>query len=125
MNAALLTGMLLASRLSSNLHCFALMCFSLELFTLSPIVRHMLREYSESFHLVFTALLVFGVSILLFCTHELFFSSLWLMASTILPFFAPYMFIHLQDYKSVLWGPWDLGSGVPLTTTNQQQKEPN
>ena len=111
MNAALLTGVLLASRLSSNLHCFALMCFSLELFTLSPILRHMLREYSENIHLIFTTILVLAVGIVLFFTHELFFSTLWLTASTVLPFFAPYLFISAQVYKSVLFGPWDLGRG--------------
>ena len=89
-NAALLTAVLLASRLSSNLHCFALMCFALELFTLSPILRHLMREYSERLHIIFTICLVFVVGIILSVTHELFFSALWLAASTVLPFYAPF-----------------------------------
>lgn len=118
MNAALLTAVLLASRLSSNLHCFALMCFALELFTLSPILRHMLREYSERAHLVFTTVLVLGVGVLLSITHELFFSALWWLAATVLPFFAPYLFLHSQAYKSVLWGPWDLGQGPNMPVSS-------
>ena len=111
MNAALLTAVLLASRLSSNLHCFALICFALELFTLSPILRHMFREYTERGHLLFTTLLVLAVGVLLSLTHELFYTVLWLTASTVLPFLTPYLFIKAQVYKSVLWGPWDLGAG--------------
>jgi hypothetical protein len=106
MNAALLTAVLLASRLSSNLHCFALMCFALELFTLSPILRHMMREYSERGHLLFTTFLVLAVGVLLSVTHELFFSALWLAASTVLPFFVPYLFIQGQLYKDRRSGPW-------------------
>ncbi len=109
MNAALLSSVLLASRLSSNLHCFALMCLAVELFALSPIVRHMLRQYSQQAHLVLTCAMVLGVAVLLALTHRRFFGFLFLFAAVVIPFVSPLVFLRVQRFKARIAGPWDLG----------------
>ena len=109
MNAALLCSILLASRLSSNLHCFGLMCFAVELFSLSPILWHMLRVYSAKVHAAVTAMVVIAVSVLLAFTNRRVFGFLFIFAAIVIPFIAPLVFIRVQRFKVRIAGPWDLG----------------
>ena len=105
MNAALLCSILLASRLSSNLHCFGLMCFAVELFSLSPILWHMLRMYSTNVHAAFTAAMVVSVSVLLALTHRRIFGFLFVFAAVVIPFVAPLVFLRVQRFKVRIAGP--------------------
>ena len=114
MNAALLCSILLASRLSSNLHCFGLMCFAVELFSLSPILWHMLRMYSTNVHAAFTAAMVVSVSVLLALTHRRIFGFLFVFAAVVIPFVAPLVFLRVQRFKVRIAGPWDLGGVNPV-----------
>ena len=114
MNAALLCSVLLASRLSSNMHCFGLMCFAVELFSLSPILWHMLRVSSANAHAAFTAAMVVAVSVLLALTHRRFFGFLFVFAAVVIPFVAPLVFIRVQRFKVRIAGPWDLGGVNPV-----------
>ena len=114
MNAALLCSILLASRLSSNMHCFGLMCFAVELFSLTPILWHMLRVYSANAHAAFTTVMVVSVSVLLALTHRRFFGFLFVFSAVVIPFVAPLVFIRVQRFKVRIAGPWDLGGVNPV-----------
>lgn len=114
MNAAILCAVLLASRLSSDVHCFALMVFALELFVLTPILRHTILLYSETVHLVMTVILTLSIIILLGFTHRLIFTVFFCLASVAFPFGAPKVFMWVQRWKQRMAGPWDLG-GAPAS----------
>ena len=59
--ALIFASVLLASRLTSNSHSFAIVTFAIALFGVFPIFRHAVRLYSQKLHLVFTVLLFFLV----------------------------------------------------------------
>ncbi|DBA00840.1 TPA: hypothetical protein N0F65_008483 [Lagenidium giganteum] len=98
LNAAIFTAVLLASRLQSNEHVFALILLSIEIFAIFPIVQREVKQTSERLHL-FTAFALFVVSAVLTFQISLLLSicsTLFLLFFTLV---CPLWFMHVQEYK--------------------------
>lgn len=107
LNAAIFASVLLASRLTSNSHSFAIVTFAIALFGVFPIFRHAVRLYSQKLHLVFTVLLFFLVWRML---NEIayFLTVIYVVSIFIINIVAPGFFISLQKLKREITGPWDI-----------------
>ena len=112
LNAAIFASVLLASRLTSNSHSFAIVTFSIALFGVFPIFRHAVRMYSQNLHLIFTIALFFLVWRML---NEIayFLTVIYVITILILNIVAPGFFINLQKLKREITGPWDIAKVEP------------
>ncbi|KAL7754254.1 glycosylphosphatidylinositol anchor biosynthesis [Sorochytrium milnesiophthora] len=106
MNAAIFASVLLASRLPTTLHVFALMLFAVIWFALFPIFRRHLSwasmRYSVGFHGVLSVVTVaqfWRVSTTVVVLYTLF--------NLVVTFCCPLWLISLQRYKRAFRGPWD------------------
>ncbi|KAJ1660428.1 glycosylphosphatidylinositol anchor biosynthesis [Dispira simplex] len=106
LNAAIFACVLLASRLSSNLHVFAFMSFALEWFALFPIFRRHLKRRLPKAHLTQTGILV-GVAFALFWPITRTLAILYILGVFCLTFLCPIWLIWIQRYKNEIHGPWD------------------
>ncbi|KAJ1929068.1 glycosylphosphatidylinositol anchor biosynthesis [Tieghemiomyces parasiticus] len=106
LNAAVFACVLLASRLSSNLHVFGFMAFALEWFALFPIFRRYLKRIMPLGHLVQTGLLV-AVTFVLFWPIARAIAIFYMIAMFCLTFLCPIWLIWVQRYKNEIHGPWD------------------
>ncbi|KAJ1966850.1 glycosylphosphatidylinositol anchor biosynthesis [Dispira parvispora] len=106
LNAAIFACVLLASRLSSNLHVFAFMSFALGWFALFPIFRRHLKRRLPKAHLTQTGLLV-GTAFALFWPITRTLAILYILGVFCLTFLCPIWLIWIQRYKNEIHGPWD------------------
>ena len=112
LNAAIFASVLLASRLTSNSHSFAIVTFAIALFGVFPIFRHAVRLYSEKLHLLFTIALFFLVWRML---NEIayFLTVIYVTSIFTINIVAPGFFINLQKLKREITGPWDIAKVEP------------
>ncbi|KAH6830577.1 phosphatidylinositolglycan synthase family protein [Perilla frutescens var. hirtella] len=106
LNASIVASLLIASRLPSRLHVFAIVLFSLQVFLFAPFVCYCIKKYSYRLHLCFSLVLM-GVT--LFLVHQLH-QLLFILLLSILVFVnlvCPYWLIRIQEYKFEINGPWD------------------
>lgn len=106
LNAAIFASVLLASRLSSNMHVFSLLAFAVEWFALFPILRRHFKSLSFHYHIVLTLALFVAVN-----------ASFWHISKTVvtiytftvsfITFGCPFWLIWIQRYKNEIHGPWD------------------
>ncbi|KAJ1988400.1 glycosylphosphatidylinositol anchor biosynthesis [Dimargaris cristalligena] len=106
LNAAVFACVLLASRLSTNLHAFGFMSFALEWFALFPIFRRYLKRIMPTGHLIQTLLLV-AITFVLFWPISRAIAVLYMIAVFSLTFICPIWLIFIQRYKNEIHGPWD------------------
>ncbi|KIK71027.1 hypothetical protein GYMLUDRAFT_185305 [Collybiopsis luxurians FD-317 M1] len=105
MNAAISSSVVLASRLSNDLAVFALIQFSVQSFTLYPMLRRRLRSFPVQATLtLFLSILSLVLAAPLSATIAYFFL-LVLLAVT---FLAPALLVWAQKYKNEIRGPWDV-----------------
>ncbi|KAJ3734906.1 phosphatidylinositol N-acetylglucosaminyltransferase [Lentinula guzmanii] len=104
MNAAISSSVVLASRLSSDLAVFALIQFSVQSFTLFPMLRRRLQVPMQ-------ALLTFALSIsslILAAPLSSTIAFLFLLVLLAITFLAPAVLVWAQKYKNEIRGPWDV-----------------
>ncbi|KAG8060248.1 hypothetical protein GUJ93_ZPchr0002g23848 [Zizania palustris] len=106
LNASVVASVLVASRLPSRLHVFAIMLFSLQIFLFAPLITFCIKKYSLRLHLLFSfALMVMTVSVT-YQLHQMFFILL-LVLFVFISLVCPYWLIRIQEYKFEISGPWD------------------
>ncbi|XP_020084190.1 phosphatidylinositol N-acetylglucosaminyltransferase subunit C [Ananas comosus] len=106
LNASIVASVLVASRLPSRLHVFAIMLFSLQVFLFAPLITSCIRRYSLSLHFWFSFALM-GVTLsVMYQLHCMFFVLL-LALLVFVSVVCPYWLIRIQEYKFEINGPWD------------------
>lgn len=112
LNAAIFASVLLASRLTSDSHSFAIVTFAIALFGVFPIFRHAVHLYSPLFHLGLTGLMFLVVWKML-ASIAPFLVILFVATMGMITFAAPGLFIRLQTLKREITGPWDIAKVEP------------
>ncbi|XP_019184549.1 PREDICTED: phosphatidylinositol N-acetylglucosaminyltransferase subunit C-like [Ipomoea nil] len=120
LNASIVASLLIASRLPSRLHVFAIVLFSLQVFLFAPLVTYCVKKYSFRLHLCFSFGLMVLTLVLIYQLHTLLFLLLlavlifvdlvcpyWLIQLQKYKFERAYWLIQLQKYKFEINGPWD------------------
>lgn len=106
LNASIIASVLIASRLPSRLHVFAVMLFSLQVFLFAPLVTFCIKKYSFRLHLWFSLVLIFVTLSIIFALHRMLFVLL-LALLVFISVVCPYWLIQVQEYKFEINGPWD------------------
>ncbi|XP_058114801.1 phosphatidylinositol N-acetylglucosaminyltransferase subunit C [Magnolia sinica] len=106
LNASIVASVLIASRLPSRLHVFAIMLFSLQVFLFAPLVMYCIKKYSFKLHLCFSFVLASATLGIVFPLHRLLFA-LFLGLLLFITVVCPYWLIKIQEYKVEINGPWD------------------
>jgi len=105
LNASIVASVLVASRLPSRLHVFAIMLFSLQVFLFAPLITFCVKKYHFRLHLLFSfALMVVTLSVT-YQLHRMFF--ILLLSLVFISVVCPYWLIRIQEYKFEINGPWD------------------
>lgn len=105
-NMAICCVTLMASRIASPLASGALICFGILCFSLSPIVRHLIKHYSFTAHVAIT----FGlVGLAIGCLTQIpILAVLYTVAVLMISFGIPWLFVRLHSsVKTQINGPWD------------------
>ncbi|TPX48885.1 phosphatidylinositol N-acetylglucosaminyltransferase [Synchytrium endobioticum] len=105
-NAAIFASVLLASRLSSSLHVFALMLTSIKLFALLPAFRRVVRRQSGMLNVALTSMMIM-VSVLMLTSLSIPIALMYLMTLAFVTFLGPGILIRIHRYKNQFHGPWD------------------
>lgn len=106
LNASIVASVLVASRLPSRLHVFAIMLFSLQVFLFAPLITFCIKKYSFRLHLLFSFSLMVMTLVVTYQLHRMFF----ILLPALLVFISlvcPYWLIRIQEYKFEINGPWD------------------
>ncbi|TYZ59574.1 hypothetical protein PybrP1_000433 [[Pythium] brassicae (nom. inval.)] len=112
LNAAIFTAVLLGSRLQSNEHVFAFILLAIEIFALFPIFQREVKRNSERAHLV-TAVALFVLSTSLTWPTSRLLSVVSALFTLFLSLVCPLWFMHVQEYKNEILGPWDIAHIQP------------
>ncbi|AYU83524.1 Phosphatidylinositol N-acetylglucosaminyltransferase [Leishmania donovani] len=105
-NMAIYCVTLMASRISSPLASGALICFGIMCFSLSPIVRHLVKHYSFTAHVAIT----FGlVGLAIGCLTQIpILAILYTVTVLMISFGIPWLFVRMHSsVKTQINGPWD------------------
>ncbi|KAK6931890.1 Phosphatidylinositol N-acetylglucosaminyltransferase subunit C [Dillenia turbinata] len=106
LNASIVASVLIASRLPSRLHVFAIILFSLQIFLFAPLVTYCIKKFSFGLHLCFSFGLIAVTLGFVYHLHRLLFVLLLGLLVSI-NLVCPYWLIRLQKYKFEINGPWD------------------
>uniref|UniRef100_A0A0D3F7R7 Phosphatidylinositol N-acetylglucosaminyltransferase subunit C n=1 Tax=Oryza barthii TaxID=65489 RepID=A0A0D3F7R7_9ORYZ len=106
LNASIVASVLVASRLPSRLHVFAIMLFSLQIFLFVPLVAFCIKKFSLRLHLLFSFALMIMTLGVTYQLHHMFFILL-LALLVFISIVCPYWLIRIQEYKFEINGPWD------------------
>nr|GME06028.1 putative phosphatidylinositol N-acetylglucosaminyltransferase subunit C [Ipomoea batatas] len=107
LNASIVASLLIASRLPSRLHVFAIVLFSLQVFLFAPLVTYCVKKYSFRLHLCFSFGLMVLTLVLIYQLHTLLFLLLLAVLIIFVDLVCPYWLIQLQEYKFEINGRWD------------------
>ncbi|KAI9230566.1 MAG: phosphatidylinositol N-acetylglucosaminyltransferase-domain-containing protein [Piptocephalis tieghemiana] len=127
-NAAIMASVMLASRLPSNTHVFALIAFAIEWFALFPILRRHLRTLGSQYFIGVTILLLLACVILLSLIAPVA-VTIYLLSAAFVAFICPWLLVSLQQYKNEIHGPWDearpmlRGAEGPLQRERERKRE--
>lgn len=106
LNASIVASVLIASRLSSRLHVFGIMFFSLQIFLFAPLVTYCVKRYSFYLHLSFSLGLMAVTLAFIYVLHRFLFVLLFGLL-VFVNLVCPYWLIRVQEYKFEINGPWD------------------
>jgi len=107
MNAAISASVVLASRLTLDVAVFALILFSVQAFTLFPLLRRRLQGSNA----VVQGSLTLGLALTsLVLTAALSWTITWIFFITLIfvTFLAPAALVWAQKFKNEIRGPWDV-----------------
>jgi phosphatidylinositol glycan class C protein len=107
MNAAISSSVVLASRLSNDLAVFALIQFSVQSFTLFPMLRRRLQASTKMLQATLTLFLSI-LSLVLTAPLSRTVAHLFLFILLSVTFLAPAVLVWAQKYKNEIRGPWDV-----------------
>ncbi|PAV22429.1 phosphatidylinositol N-acetylglucosaminyltransferase [Pyrrhoderma noxium] len=107
MNAAVSASVVLASRLQDDISVFALMLFSIQMFTLLPILRSRLSLLSILPRAILT-LCFFSISIYLTSEVSQLVTNIQIILIGFVTFGAPAALVWAQKFKNEIRGPWDV-----------------
>jgi len=107
MNAAISSSVVLASRLSNDLAVFALIQFSVQSFTLFPMLRRQLQASAKTLQVILTLFLSI-LSLVLTAPLSGTIAYLFLFVLLSVTFFVPAVLVWAQKYKNEIRGPWDV-----------------
>ncbi|KAI7899785.1 phosphatidylinositol N-acetylglucosaminyltransferase subunit C [Cokeromyces recurvatus] len=105
-NAAIFASVLLASRLDTNIDVFGLLSFAVEWFSLFPIFRRQLRNFSQYIQIAMTLILLLSC-IILFIYISKAVVIIYILGFSFITIICPYWLIFIQKYKNEIHGPWD------------------
>ncbi|KAM7524730.1 hypothetical protein LguiA_014632 [Lonicera macranthoides] len=106
LNSSIVASLLIASRLPSRLHVFAIVLFSLQVFLFAPLVTYCIKKYSFRLHLGFS----FGLMAVTLGFVYRFDGLVFVVLLGVLVFVnlvCPWWLIRIQEYKFEINGPWD------------------
>ncbi|XP_074312410.1 phosphatidylinositol N-acetylglucosaminyltransferase subunit C [Silene latifolia] len=106
LNTSIIASVLIASRLPSRQHVFAIMLFSLLVFLFAPFVLYCIKRFSFVLHLGISLGLV-GLALALVYRLQGFLFGMLLGLLVFITFICPYWLIRIQKYKFEINGPWD------------------
>ncbi|GAB2286906.1 hypothetical protein Dimus_021294 [Dionaea muscipula] len=106
LNTSIIASVLIASRLPSRHHVFAIVWFSLQVFLFAPLVTYCIKRYSFQLHL-WVSVKLMVVSLVLIYRLNLFLFGLLLAILVFVTLVCPYWLIRIQKYKFEINGPWD------------------
>ncbi|KAL9247408.1 hypothetical protein vseg_020843 [Gypsophila vaccaria] len=106
LNTSIIASVLIASRLPSRQHVFAIMLFSLMVFLFAPFVMYCIKRFSFVLHLGFSLGLM-GLTLTLVYRRQGFLFGMLLGFLVFITFICPYWLIRIQKYKFEINGPWD------------------
>ncbi|CAL5020825.1 unnamed protein product [Urochloa decumbens] len=106
LNASIVASVLVASRLPSRLHVFAIMLFSLQVFLFAPLITFCVKKYHFRLHLLFSFALMVVTLTVTYHLHRMFFILL-LALLVFISIVCPFWLIRIQEYKFEINGPWD------------------
>lgn len=106
LNASIVASVLIASRLPSRLHVFAIMLFSLQVFLFAPLVMCCIKKFSFKLHILVSFILTSITLGIIFQLHLLLFV-LFFGLLIFITIVCPYWLIKMQEYKFEINGPWD------------------
>ncbi|EFJ51854.1 hypothetical protein VOLCADRAFT_87448 [Volvox carteri f. nagariensis] len=106
LSCAVMSAVLLASRMRSELEVFAQVLLSLELFLLSPYVRRHVKRHSLGAHLGLTAAMVAGTAGLLLPASPTA-AAIYGAAVVVVTFAVPASMVRAHKFKAKISGPWD------------------
>ena len=110
-NAAMLSAVLLASRLPSHFQVFLCIVLAIQVFALFPLVRDYIRVRSEFVHLTITVGMCLATVVLLVLSSGSYvLSSIYAAAIAFIWFACPLWMLYMQQYKHEIRGPWDVAS---------------
>lgn len=107
MNAAISSSVVLASRLENDLAVFALILFSVHVFSLFPILRRRLQVSPAIVQLLIT-LILSGLALMSIAPLSLPVTWICGFALCFVSFLAPGILVWAQKYKNEIRGPWDV-----------------
>lgn len=116
LSSALVTAILLASRLQQSEIVVAFIVLAVLTFSLFPLLCRELRQKSSSLSLLLSVLLWAAASTALWILAQPPLFSLYQLAVIALSTIGPALFVNLQAMRKGLRGPWDLA--VPPTTNS-------
>ncbi|KAF5843860.1 phosphatidylinositol N-acetylglucosaminyltransferase subunit C [Dunaliella salina] len=111
LGAAILAAVLISSLMVSELHVFAQVLLSLELYLLSPYVRRYIHAASTTAHLAVTVALV-GIAVGLLQPLSPGLAASLVAAVLAISFLFPWQLVSITKYKAKINGPWD--EAVPV-----------
>ncbi|GJM85556.1 hypothetical protein PR202_ga02017 [Eleusine coracana subsp. coracana] len=106
LNASIVASVLVASRLPSRLHVFAIMLLSLQVFLFAPLIIFCIKKNHFRLYLLFSFLLMVVTLGVTYQLHRMFFILL-LVLLVFISVVCPYWLIRIQEYKFEINGPWD------------------
>ncbi|KAI5667211.1 hypothetical protein M9H77_17064 [Catharanthus roseus] len=106
LNASIVASVLIASRLPSRLHVFAIVLFSLQVFLFAPLVTYCIRKYSFRLHLFLSFSLMSLTVVGVYNLHNML-CILLIVILGVVNVLGPYWLIRIQEYKFEINGPWD------------------
>jgi phosphatidylinositol N-acetylglucosaminyltransferase subunit C len=107
LNAAIFASVLLASRLSSVLDVFAFVLFAVEVFALSPVLRHHVKRQSPNTGHIVASISLFGLATVALLSLSALASLCFVAIILFITFVCPFWLIWIQKYKQEINGPWD------------------
>lgn len=110
LNAAIFACVLLAARLPSTTHVFALMSLAVMCFMLLPALSRVLHALPATQHAALraTAALVLLTSAMLFSFVSKLIGFVYLAAVATTSLLCPMLLVHMQQYRTDVQGPWDV-----------------
>ena len=109
LNAGMFAAIILASRLDTVTHVFAIEFLAITGFMLLPTAQKCLYEWNSNFYAVkMTPIIVTGTTCILWGYGGWILPCLYLLLIFIVSFLCPFLFIRCHSLRTELRGPWDI-----------------